>query len=362
MKLREVTEVLEDLVPTSLAESWDNVGLLLGDPEQDISRVLLAIDATDAVIAEAESQRCELVVCYHPMIFDGLKRVTAGSPVHRALRAGIAAWSPHSALDVVEGGTSDVLADALCLATRAPLRRGEGASRSCKLIVFTPEEDVERVSRAMFDAGAGVIGEYACCSFRSPGTGTFHGSDATHPAVGEKGRLEQVPELRVEVVAPLTRLPEIIAALRASHPYEEPAFDLVPLMREPGAGLGRVGDLASPTPVHVLLARVRAALSLRQLIVAGPRDAVVSRAACGPGSCGDLWREAHARGATFWLTGEMRHHEALAAAQAGMTVACTLHSNSERAALRPLAEKLAKRLPSLGVDVSTADRDPFEIA
>jgi dinuclear metal center YbgI/SA1388 family protein len=362
MKLSEVVATLEDLVPTSLAGSWDNVGLLLGDPAQDVSRVLLAVDATDAVIAEAERQGCELIICYHPILFDGVKRVTAGSPAFRALRAGIAAWSPHSALDVVDGGTSDVLADALGLATRAPLCRAEAAARSCKLVVFTPEDALDRVSRALFDAGAGVIGEYACCSFRAPGTGTFHGSDATQPAVGAKGRLEQVAELRLEVVAPLARLAEILAALRSSHPYEEPAFDLVPLLSEPGLGLGRIGDLATPTPVVEVLARVRAALALTHLLVAGPRDVVVGRAACAPGSCGDLWRDAQAQGAALWLTGEMRHHEALAAAHAGMTVACTLHSNSERAALKPLAERLAARLPSLHLDLSLADRDPFEIA
>lgn len=372
MKLAETVAVLEDLVPPTLAESWDNVGLLLGDPSQEIGAALLCIDATPAVLAEARRLRCELLIAYHPPIFQALKRLHAGSMPFEILRHGMACWSPHSALDVAEGGTSDVLAEALGLANPAPLRRAAttnaNTAPSCKLVTFVPEESLEAVASAIFDAGAGVIGQYQSCSFRLKGTGTFLGGEGSSPRVGEKGRFEEVDEIRLEAVAPLAQLGGIVTALRRAHPYEEPAFDLVALHAAPRPsgtsgprGLGRIGYLAAPCSRADLLARVKSALSLEHLLVAGPAEGIVERAACGPGACGDLWEQAVMQGAGFYLTGEMRHHDALAAAAAGLTVACTLHSNSERAALPRLADRLRSACPSLGVHVSEVDADPFEI-
>ena len=360
MKLADAVAALEDLVPLRFAEGWDNVGLLLGDPAQDVARAMFCVDLTPAVLAEAESSRCELVVAYHPPIFEALKRVTAGSIAHDALKRGIACWSPHTALDVAAGGTSDVLAEALGLRDPEPLRVAPPAPVECKLVTFVPEDHLQAVSDAIFEAGAGRIGQYQSCSFRMPGTGTFFGGEKTNPAVGEKGRLEQVPEIRLETVLPLKLVPQVVAALRRTHPYEEPAFDLVGLQAHPEPrGMGRIGDLAQPDDRAEILSRVKSALSVATLLVAGPTKGVVTRAACGPGSCGDLWKDAASRGAELFLTGEMRHHEALAASARGMTIACALHSNSERAALPRLAASLHAKLPALATLVSAADRDPF---
>jgi dinuclear metal center YbgI/SA1388 family protein len=361
MQLQELIARLEQIAPAHYAQSWDNVGLLVGDPAQPVTRVLLAIDYTPAVAAEARRERCELLVAYHPPIFEGLKRLTAGSAVYEAIRDGLALYSPHTALDVAPGGTNDVLADALGLTARAPLRPAPGRDSALKLVVFVPESHVETVSQALFDAGAGRIGNYSACSFRSPGTGTFFGEAGTSPAVGQQGQLERVPELRLETLVPLARLEPVVRALRAAHPYEEPAFDLVRLAPPPeGVGLGRIGTRPAVSRAE-LFAEIKRELSLEHLLIAGPTTGELTCAAAGAGACGDLYRDALTQGAELYLTGEMRHHDALAAARAGMTVVCTLHSNSERATLARLARRLEESAPGVTVRVSREDRDPFAV-
>src|SRR5437016_8283496 len=191
MLLSEILSVLEKIAPTRYAESWDNVGLLAGDPAQEITGAMLTIDYTPEVAREAAGAKCDLIVAYHPPIFDALKRITAGSLVFDAIRRGVAIYSPHTALDVAEGGTNDMLADAVGLGDRQPLKIIEPKSKQHKLIVFVPENALEKVSAALFTAGAGRIGKYTSCSFQSRGEGTFFGEEGTSPAVGQSGKLER---------------------------------------------------------------------------------------------------------------------------------------------------------------------------
>jgi dinuclear metal center YbgI/SA1388 family protein len=362
MKLSQLLRAMDEIAPLRLAEPWDNVGLLAGDPDQDVTKVLLAIDYTPDVAHEARIERCDCVVAYHPPIFDAVKRITAPSPIFEAIKAGIALYSPHTALDVAEGGTNDLLADALGLKERHPLRITPNKAVSCKLIVFSPLEAVEKISKAMFDAGAGRIGNYSCCSFRSPGHGTFFGDESTHPAAGQRGKLEQVEELRIETILPMSKVEGAIRALRQAHPYEEPAFDLVQLAAPPeGSGQGRIGDLPQAIGREELIARVKKALELEHVLVAGPTTGLVTRAACLAGVGREHLADALAQKAGVYLTGEIPHHDALRAASAGCTVIATLHSNSERGVLKRLASLLWQKLPDLPTVVSREDRDPFSI-
>jgi dinuclear metal center YbgI/SA1388 family protein len=355
MKLHEIVSVLESIAPTSAAESWDNVGLLVGDPQREVTRAMLCIDYTPAEAG------CELIVAYHPPIFQGLKRIAAGSLIDDAIRRGVAIFSPHTALDVAPGGTNDVLADAIGLVERRPLRLPASQAREVKLIVFVPHEHVDRISEAMFQAGAGWIGKYSHCSFRIPGQGTFLGEEGSNPTVGQRGRMEIVEEMRVEMIVPIAKVAEVVGAMRRAHPYEEPAFDLQQLMAPPsGSGQGRIGTMP-PTPRRTLIERIKRELELPHLLVAGPTDGNVTTAAVCAGSCGDLLDDALSRKAELYLTGELRHHDALKAAAAGCTVVCTLHSNSERAALKHLASRLAESATDATFLLSKADRDPFAI-
>jgi hypothetical protein len=223
------------------------------------------------------------------------------------------------------------------------------------------------VSEALFAAGAGVIGRYSSCSFRSAGTGTFFGEAGANPVVGQAGRLEEAPEVRLEMVLPAARAGAVVRALRAAHPYEEPAFDLIPLATPPDAGsragsrgMGRVGAV-SPQNAGALVDRVKRALGVKHALVAGALDRVVARVAVCAGSGGDFVPDAIAAGADLLLTGELRHHDVLRAVGAGMVVVCTLHSTSERGALAGLAERLTGRLPAVTVAISRADHEPLEV-
>ena len=362
-RLSDVTCVLEDLAPLRYAESWDNVGLLVGDPTQDVKKAVFAIDYTKEVADEAKREGCDLVVAYHPPIFEALKRLSSSSLVFDAVRRGVAIYSPHTALDVADGGTNDMLADALGLKDRQPLRMAAGKATQYKLVVFAPHDAADKVAGALFAAGAGRIGNYTSCSFRSPGTGTFFGEEGANPAVGEARRLERAEELRIETVLPIYRVEPVIRALRNSHPYEEPAFDLVQLAAPPeGKGMGRIGSLDAPLSRRDLIARIKRELNLTHVLVAGPTDGVATKLACCAGACGDLLTDALAQDADLYLTGERRHHDALKAAQRGMTVVCALHSNSERKVLGRFAAKLGEKLPGFPIHLSAGDRDPFQIA
>jgi hypothetical protein len=270
-------------------------------------------------------------------------------------------------LDAAPGGTNDCLADVLGLTDRRPLEPSVGAG-GCKVVVFVPAADVARVSRAAFGAGAGRIGGYTECSFRASGTGTFSGGEGTRPAVGRAGRHEAVPELRLEMVCPEGDLGAVVEAIRGAHSYEEPAVDVYRLSALPGGcGMGRVGRLKRPASSRRLIWRVKRALGLKRLLVAGPGAGrgsdvePVTTAACCAGACGEMFRSAASAGATFYLTGEMRHHDARAASAAGMTVVCVGHSHSERLMLHRMVPRLGVMLPKLSVAVAESDRDPFEI-
>jgi dinuclear metal center YbgI/SA1388 family protein len=362
MKLQTIIEALEQIAPTRHAEAWDNVGLLAGDPAQEVSSALLAIDYTDEVAAEREALGCEIVIAYHPPIFSAIKRLTAGHLVFDAIARGVAIYSPHTALDVAEGGTNDVLCDVLGVSRRSPLKLSETKSTQYKLVTFVPQDAVEKVSDALFSAGAGRIGKYSACSFRNNGTGTFFGEDGTRPAVGQSGKMQQAAEVRIETVVSIEKVSAVIEALRSSHPYEEPAFDLNQLAAAPeGVGQGRVGEFDSPVTRTELMTRIKRGLELDHLLVAGPTDGAVDRVAVCAGACGELLDDAISRKAQLYLTGEMRHHDAIKAARAGVTVICTLHSNSERASLKGLKQRLEALAPGLACHLSRSDRDPFSI-
>lgn len=360
MLLREILPLLDAIAPLRHAEPWDNVGLLAGDPAAAVNRALVTIDCTAAVMDEAEASRCELVIAYHPPLFEAVKSIPAHSLLHRAIKNNIALYSPHTAFDVASGGTNDLLADILGMAERAPLKLAAPREGQCKLVTFAPEGDVERIAQALFDAGAGVIGRYSSCSFRSPGTGTFFGEAGARPVTGQAGTLERRSEVRIETLVPLAKQEAIVEALRRAHPYEEPAFDLLRLVARPESiGIGRAGALARPTPRRELIERVKQGLGVAAVLVSGPEEGDVSRVAVCAGAGRGLLNEALARKTELYLTGELPHHDALRAAAASMTVVCALHSNSERAALGRIKERLESEAPGLAVQLSRADRDPF---
>ncbi len=361
MKLGDLVTSFEKIAPSAFAESWDNVGLLAGDREQGVNTVLLTIDLTRLVLAEAFSLGADVVYSYHPPIFKPVKNVCDGSVVFEAIRRNVAIYSPHTALDVAAGGTNDNLADALGLLERKPLRTLPSGERDLKLVVFSPVGSLEVVSQALFAAGAGVIGQYSNCSFRGEGEGTFVGGAEANPTVGERGRLEVVKEVKLEMVVPISRLEAVLVALRQSHPYEEPAYDLLRLHgAPPSLGAGRIGNVAPRTLASCVDALKRHA-GVAHVLVSGDLGRVVSRVAFAAGSGGDLLSDAIRQGTELFVTGELSHHATLSAQSAGVAVVCLLHSNSERRTLESVASRLGEVLPEVSFLQSQSDRDPFVI-
>lgn len=282
----DVVAYLELFAPPSLAAEWDNVGLLLGDPASPVERVLTCLTITPDVVAEATTAGVNLIVTHHPILFRGTKQLVAnrgdGSIVWPLARAGIAVYSPHTAFDNCPGGINDILCRRLGILNPQPLRSRE-AVREFKLVVFVPDSDLAKVSDAIFEAGAGHIGKYEQCSFRVAGQGTFFGNDATNPTVGQKGRREDVNELRLEVVLPEAKLAAVVKAMRTAHSYEEPAFDIYPLKPGTSDGSGRIGELAMPTTLREFANLTKVALNADFLQVVGDAVKPVQKiaVACG---------------------------------------------------------------------------------
>jgi len=367
MRISEVAQTLQRIAPPAYAEPWDNVGLLVGDAMRPCRRILLCIDLTAEVLAEARQVKAQLVMAYHPVIFKPLPRVTsrAAPVVYDAVRAGVAVYSVHTAFDAAIGGANDALADALGMSSdRRPLRPrcAEGAF---KVVVYAPADELPAIQAAAFSAGAGAFGptsNYTECGFHTDGVGTFFGSAKAAPAVGRKGRREAVAEVRWETICPRGKLPAVLAAITSAHSYEEPAIDVFAMTDAPvGVGMGRVGALTRPMSLQTMLTRIRKACGAGRLLLAGPKRRKVAMLAVSCGSAGGMFRDAVAAGADLYVTGELRHHDALAAAAAGLTVACVGHSHSERLAMRTLARRLKRELPKLEIRRSRVDRDPFTI-
>jgi dinuclear metal center YbgI/SA1388 family protein len=358
-----VGDYLERFAPAATAAGWDNVGLLLGDRAAEVRRVMTCLTVTPDSGAEAVEAGAQLVVTHHPILFRAAKRLTADTPEGRVLlalaRAGVAVYSPHTAFDNCAGGINDLLAGRLGLLDVAPLRRGPGPGR-CKVVVFVPDQDLGRVSDALFAAGAGHIGQYHECSFRLAGTGTFFGSDAANPTVGQKGRREEVSEWRLEAVCPESAVAQVIAAVRQAHSYEEPAYDVYPL--RPGTaegGEGRIGRLPGPLPLGQLALVLKEALAAPVVQAVGVPDRAVTRVALACGAAGEFLDDGVRAGAEVFATGEMRFHDCLRAQAQGLALLLPGHYATERCGAEELARRLQAEWPGLEVWASRRERGPI---
>ncbi len=360
--LKDVISEFDRVLKPQLAMDWDNVGLLVGDPNRRVGKVLLCIDLTPAVLREAVSLRASLVLAYHPPLFKPIKTIRADrQPVlFDAIRSNIAIYSIHTALDMLPGGTSDVLADLVDLKNRLPIEECAKKNNKSKLVVFVPTSAAEKVAKSLFAIGAGRIGEYDSCSFCTAGLGTFRGSEKSHPVIGHAGHFETVDEIRLEVVVENNKIPAAVAAIRKTHPYEEPAFDIYPCTTVPDVkyGLGRIGELGKAVNLKTIISQIKRRTKLKCLQIADAGVKSIRRVAVGPGSCGDLIAPL-AGNIDLFITGEVKHHIALEAVRAGISVICLGHGNSERIALPALRDMVRTNLPGMDFILSLRDKDPL---
>ncbi len=320
----DVTAWLEQFAPSRLAEPWDNVGLLWGDPCASLERVMTCLTVTPISAGEAIREQAGLIISHHPVLFREVKKVRADLPetgyLWKLARAGIAIASPHTAFDNTREGINDILCRRLGLVDIAPLRplstesnRPNFALQSFKIVVFTPEADREAVISAAFTAGAGRIGAYDECSFSIPGEGTFFGTEEANPTVGERGRRIAVPELRLEVVCPGEKLADVLKSIRAHHSYEEPAIDVYPLYdgNEKGSlppGAGRIGNFGEPRILQEFATFVSRVLGRVHVNMVGNPHRPVKRVAVACGAGDEFLTDAARAGADVLLTGEARFH------------------------------------------------------
>ena len=360
--LRDVVAVLDDLYPPSWAESWDAVGLVVGDPDALVRRVLFAIDPVDAVVAEAAERGADLLVTHHPLYLRGTTSVAATDPkgrvVHRLVSGKCGLFVAHTNADVASPGVSDALAAALGLVDVRPLQP-LAADPLDKLVVFVPVDDTDRVLDALAAEGAGAIGDYERCAWSTTGEGTFRPLPGASPTVGAVGEVARVAEARLEVVLPRRRRAAVVRALLAAHPYEEPAYDVLELAALAGPrGLGRVGRLPEAVTVEELTRAVAKALPTTAGGVRASGDplrVVETVAVCG-GAGDSLLREA-AEAADAFLTADLRHHPASEAPE-GLALLDAAHWATEWPWLADAAARLADAT-TVDTAVSTLVTDPW---
>jgi dinuclear metal center YbgI/SA1388 family protein len=351
MRISEIISFLESIAPPSLQESYDNAGLITGDPSWECSGIVCSLDAIEEVVKEAIEKKCNLIVAHHPIIFGGLKKINGKNYVEKtiitAIKYDIAIYAIHTNLDNVIDGVNGKIAAMLGLQDCRILSTKDQVLK--KLFTFAPHDKAAIVRNAIFEAGGGHIGNYSECSFNSEGTGTFKAGSGTNPYTGTIGEQHQEPETKIEVIFPAWLESKIIGALKKSHPYEEVAYDVVSLTNQhPGIGSGMIGRLPAPEEEKSFLARVKQVFGagiIRHTAFAGRPVNMV--AVCG-GAGSFLVSRALAAGADVFITADMKYHEFFDA-NGRMVIADIGHYESEQFTISLLYDVLKEKFRTFAV-------------
>jgi dinuclear metal center YbgI/SA1388 family protein len=351
MKIASFISCLESIAPPVYQESYDNVGLITGNSDWDCTGILVTLDATEAIVDEAIQQKANLIVAHHPIIFSGLKKINGKNYVERAvikaIRNDVAIYAIHTNLDNTINGVNGRMADKLGLINRQALLPKSATLK--KLFTFVPEAHAEKVRTALFEAGAGIIGNYNEASFNVAGTGTFKALAGANPFVGKQGLRHEEKEIRIEVVFPGHLQNTLVAVLRQSHPYEEVAYDIVDLANfQTSLGSGLIGDLPDPIEEKAFLAKIKAVFGLSVIrhtrLIGQPVKTV---AICG-GAGSFLISKALSSGAGFYISSDIKYHEFFDADDK-MVVADIGHFESEQFTIDLLYDILRGKFPTFAV-------------
>ncbi len=372
--LRDVTALMDRWYPPSLASDWDAVGLVCGDPEQPVRRIMLAVDPAPPVVEEALAWEADLLVVHHPLLLKAVHGVAATSPkgraVHRLIAGSCALFTAHTNADAPAKGVNESLALALGLAEPEVIVP-DPSDPLDKLVTFVPHENAEEVRAALAEAGAGKIGDYDSCTFTSEGEGRFRPLDGATPAIGRIGEVEVVAESRIEAVFPRGRRRQVLEAMRAVHPYEEPAYDVIELADVPGAGKtargsGRLGTLPQPMSLRAFAGHVSDVLpkTSHGVRVGGDPDRTISRVAVTSGAGDFMLDTVLGTDADVYVTSDLRHHPASEFLErGGPALVDVAHWAAEWTWLpvleRTLVEALAARGDTVDIRVSTTCTDPW---
>ena len=358
--LNEIVNFLESVAPLSLQETYDNAGLITGDINTEIKSVLITIDVTEDVVDEAIQKKAGLIVSHHPVIFSGLKKLTGKNYVERtiikAIKNDIAIYAAHTNLDAVEGGVNRKICEKIGLRDCKILQPAVQLLK--KLVTFIPSDHLNQVREAVFNAGAGNIGNYDSCGFTLEGLGSFRGNEDSNPFVGKKGEIHSERETRFETIFPSYLQGKIIGALLQSHPYEEVAYDIYPLDNKfEKAGMGMVGFLREPVSETEFLARIKSIFNTGLIKHTALKGKSVKKVAVCGGSGSFLLNAAIAAGADIFISGDFKYHQFFDA-ENKIIIADIGHFESEQFTKELFYELLTKKFPKFAVHLSGVNTNP----
>lgn len=362
MKIRELTGYLEQIAPLSYQESYDNSGLLVGNPNDEVHNALISLDCTEEVVDEAIAKGCDIIISHHPIVFKGLKKFNGRNYVERtvikAIKNNIALYAIHTNLDNVLGGVSSKIAEKLGLESPAILAPKQGLLK--KLVVYVPRANVEDVREALFEKGAGHIGDYDQCSYNTAGYGTFRPLDGANPSIGEVGAQERVEETKIEVVFPAFKERDILVAMFAAHPYEEVAYHVVTLentIRQVGSGA--IGNLAEPMETTAFLGYLKDKLKLNVIRHTKLGNKPIERVAVCGGAGGFLLNDAKRSGADIFITADYKYHEFFDA-EGDIVIADIGHFESEQFTQELLLDIIRKKFANFAVQITEIETNPIK--
>ncbi|MVZ63197.1 Nif3-like dinuclear metal center hexameric protein [Sphingobacterium humi] len=361
MKIKDITQFLEGLAPLNYQESYDNSGLLVGDPNQEVSKALISLDCTEEVVEDAIQKGCNLIISHHPIVFSGLKKLNGKNYVERtvikAIKNNIALYAIHTNLDNIEGGVSSKMADTLGLENQAILRPKQGLLK--KLVVYVPRTHVDEVRAALFDAGAGHIGDYDQCSYNTAGYGTFRPLEGANPSIGSVGAQERVEETKIELIYPSQLERQILVAMFASHPYEEVAYHIITLDNTHSyVGSGAIGNLPEPMEASAFYALLKDKFKLKVIRHTKSLDKPISRVAVCGGAGGFLLSDAIRSGADIFITADYKYHEFFDA-EGKIIIADIGHFESEQFTQELLLDIIQKKFANFAVLLTEIDTNPI---
>jgi dinuclear metal center YbgI/SA1388 family protein len=362
MKIKEILSVLEEMAPLAYAEDFDNVGLLVGNQENEATGILVCHDALESVIDEAIKKKCNLVVCFHPIIFSGLKKLTGKNYVERsvlkAIKNDIAIYAVHTALDNHKEGVNKIFSDALGLINTKILVPKQNFIQ--KLVTYTIPENAEKVRLALGEAGAGTIGNYDNCSFNSEGFSTYQGNQESNPTIGNKGELTQTNEIRIEVVFEKHLQSKILKALFTNHVYEEVAYEIYDLLNpHQNIGLGMIGELEKPMNETEFLAFVKNKMQCGGIRHSALPGKPILKVAVLGGSGSFAIKNAIQAKADVFLTSDLKYHN-FYEAENQLVLADIGHFESERFTKNYIVDFLKKKIPNFAVNFSEENTNPVK--
>jgi dinuclear metal center YbgI/SA1388 family protein len=362
MKISDITNYLESLAPLSSQESYDNSGLLTGSKNDEVTNALLVLDCTEAVVDEAIRRECNLIIAHHPIIFKGLKKLTGRNYVERtiikAIQNNIAIYAMHTNLDNFKYGVNKKIGDLLGISNPKILQPAENTLT--KLTVFVPIDHAEKVLNALFDAGAGKIGNYSDCSYSSNGNGTFKAGELASPFVGETGVRHSEPETKIEVLISNHRVNQIVSAMITAHPYEEVAYDLIPLSNSNiHEGAGMIGDLTVPLSETEFLQKIKSTFKCEMIRHTNLSGKLIQRVAWCGGSGSFLLSKAIGAKADIFITGDFKYHEFFDA-ENQIVIADIGHFESEQFTIDLLGELLQEKFPKFAPSIGETNTNPIK--